>query len=370
MGGVGHPVCKDRPMFRLAFAGVIAMVAVPAAGVPPLPPVIPLPPPAPAIVIAHRGASADRPEHTLAAYALAIEQGADFIEPDLVPTRDHHLVARHENEISTTTDVAAHPEFAARKTSKSVDGETMTGWFTEDFTLAELRTLRARERLPQLRPANTAFDGRESIPTLDEITALAKAASKRTGRTIGIYPETKHPGYFRALGLPIEPVLLAALAVAGWTGADSPVFIQSFEVGNLKALRPQTRVRLIQLIADGTSADGQSYDAMVTPAGLAAIAGYADGIGPGRDRIIPRSPDGTLGDPTRLVTDAHAAGLLVHPWTFRPENYFLGKPFRNGASPQARGDAAGEIRLWIEAGVDGVFSDLPAAAVAALTTAQ
>ena len=345
------------------------MVAIPAAGAP-LPPVVPLPPPAPAIVIAHRGASADRPEHTLAAYALAIGQGADFIEPDLVSTKDHALVARHENEISTTTDVAAHPEFAGRKTSKTIDGETMTGWFTEDFTLAELRTLRARERLPQLRPANMAFDGRETIPTLAEIIALAKSATTRTGRTIGIYPETKHPSYFRALGLPVEPVLLAALAAAGWNGADSPVFIQSFEVGNLQALRKQTQVRLVQLIAEGRSADGEAYDAMVTPAGLAAIAKYADGIGPGRDRIIPRSPDGTLGDPTRLVADAHAAGLLVHPWTFRPENYFLGRAFRNGETPIARGDAAGEIRLWLEAGVDGIFSDLPAAAVEALTTAK
>ena len=356
-------------MFRLVLAGVIAMIAVPSAGAPPLPPVIPLPPPGPAIVIAHRGASADRPEHTLAAYALAIEQGADFIEPDLVPTKDHRLVARHENEISTTTDVSAHPEFAARKTSRIVDGETMTGWFTEDFTLAELRTLRARERLPQLRPANTAFDGREVIPTLEDIIALAKAATLRTGRTIGIYPETKHPSYFRRIGLPIEPVLLKALSTAGWTRVDSPVFIQSFEVDNLKALRPQTQVRLVQLIAEGASADGHSYDAMVTAAGLAGIATYADGIGPGRDRIIPRSADGTLGTPTALVADAHAAGLQVHPWTFRPENYFLAKQFRSGANPKARGDAAGEIRLWLEAGVDGVFSDLPAAAVAALAPA-
>ena len=357
-------------MFRLAIAGVIAMIAVPSAGAPPLPPVIPLPPPAPAIVIAHRGASADRPEHTLAAYALAIEQGADFIEPDLVPTKDHKLVARHENEISATTDVAAHPEFAARKTTKTIDGETFTGWFTEDFTLAELRTLRARERLPQLRPANMVFDGREIIPTLDEIIALAKTASTRSGRTIGIYPETKHPRYFRSLGLPIEPVLLASLAAAGWTRSDSPVFIQSFEVGNLKALRLQTQVRLVQLIAEGTSADGESYAAMLTPAGLGAIANYADAIGPLRDAIIPRRPDGTLGSPTQLVADAHAAGLLVHPWTFRPENYFLAKPFRDGESPTARGDAAGEIRLWLETGVDGIFSDLPAAAVAALSPAK
>ena len=345
------------------------MVASTAHGAP-LPPVSPLPPPAPAIIIAHRGASADRPEHTLAAYALAIEQGADFIEPDLVSTKDHHLVARHENEISGTTGVADHREFAGRKATKLIDGTAMTGWFTEDFTLAELQTLRARERLPQLRPANAAFDGKDKIPTLDEIIALAKAASLRTRRTIGIYPETKHPGYFRAAGLPIEPVLLAALGKAGWTHADSPVFIQSFEVGNLKMLHSETRVRLIQLIDEKLSADGARYDDMVTPAGLRAIALYAQGIGPNRDRIIPRDAAGVLGRPTTLVGDAHAAGLQVHPWTFRPENYFLAKQFRVGSDPQGRGDAAGEIRLWLETGIDGVFSDLPAAAAAAMSQPQ
>ena len=333
----------------------------------PLPPVQPVPPPTAPIIIAHRGASADRPEHTLAAYALAIEQGADFIEPDLVSTKDHQLVARHENEISGTTDVAAHPEFAARKATKLIDGAAMTGWFTEDFTLAELKTLRVRERLPQLRTANAAFDGKDQVPTLDEIIALAKSVK---GRTIGIYPETKHPSYFRAAGLPLEPVLLAALAKAGWTGADSPVFIQSFEVGNLRALRDQTGVRLIQLVDSGQSADGYSFDAMLTPAGLKAVALYAHGIGPNRDRIIPRDADGALGVATSLVADAHAAGLQVHPWTFRPENHFLAKQFRVGTDPKARGDAAGEIRLWLEAGIDGVFSDSPAAAVAALAPPQ
>jgi glycerophosphoryl diester phosphodiesterase len=355
---------------RLALAGALLLMSTAAAAAPlqPTPHGVKLgvPPPAPPIVIAHRGASADRPEHTLAAFALAIEQGADFIEPDLVATKDHHLVARHENEISSTTDVAAHPEFADRKASRVIDGQAMTGWFTEDFTLAELKTLRARERLPQLRAANAAFDGQESIPTLDEIIALAKAASARTGRTIGIYPETKHPSYFRAAGLPLEPVLLAALAAAGWTSADSPVFIQSFEAGNLKALHGETRVRLIQLIADGVSADGVSYDAMVTPAGLKAIAAYASGIGPARDRIIPRDAAGVLGKPTSLVADAHSAGLQVHSWTFRPENYFLAAPFRAPGNPTVRGDAAGEIRVYLETGIDGVFSDLPAAAVAAL----
>ena len=322
------------------------------------------------IVIAHRGACADRPEHTLAAYALAIEQGADFIEPDLVSTRDHVLVARHENEISGTTDVAGRPEFAARQATKTIDGQRVTGWFTEDFCIAELKTLRARERLPKLRPANAAFDGRFDIPTLAEIIALAKAQSVATGRTIGIYPETKHPSYFRQAGLPLEVPLLAALKTAGWTTRAAPVFIQSFEVGNLQALRRQTGVRLIQLVDSGTSADGHGYDAMLTPAGLKAIARYADGIGPNRDRIIPRAPDGSLGAPTMLVADAHAAGLAVHPWTFRPENHFLSKAFRNGDVPDVRGNLAGEIGVFLAAGVDGVFSDLPAAAVAARANAS
>jgi glycerophosphoryl diester phosphodiesterase len=351
-------------MRNALLAGVFALMSA-AAAAGPLPP-SPPPPPAPPIIIAHRGASADRPEHTIASYSVAIDQGADFIEPDLVPTKDHQLVARHENEISGTTDVADHPEFASRRATKTIDGQSVTGWFIEDFTLAELKTLFARERLPMLRPANMAFNDKERIPTLDEIIALAKSASQRTGRTIGIYPETKHPSYFRALGLPIEPVLLAALTRAGWIGAKSPVFIQSFEAGNLQALHNETKIRLIQLIDKDTSADGVPYDSMLTPAGLKAIAAYATGIGPNRDRIIPRDAAGTLGRPTSLVTDAHAAGLQVHPWTFRPENYFLAAPFRSNQNPIERGDAAGEIRLYLETGIDGVFSDLPAAAVEAL----
>jgi glycerophosphoryl diester phosphodiesterase len=328
-------------MRNALLAGVFALMSAAAAAgpLPPSPP--PPPPPAPPIIIAHRGASADRPEHTIASYSVAIDQGADFIEPDLVPTKDHQLVARHENEISGTTDVADHPEFASRRATKTIDGQSVTGWFIEDFTLAELKTLFARERLPMLRPANMAFNDKERIPTLDEIIALAKSASQRTGRTIGIYPETKHPSYFRALGLPIEPVLLAALTRAGWIGAKSPVFIQSFEAGNLQALHNETKIRLIQLIDKDTSADGVPYDSMLTPAGLKAIAAYATGIGPNRDRIIPRDAAGTLGRPTSLVTDAHAAGLQVHPWTFRPENYFLAAPFRSNQNPIERGDAAG-----------------------------
>ncbi len=279
-------------MMRLILAPLVLLLMA-AAPLKPAP--VPAGPPDPPIIIAHRGASAERPEHTLAAYERAIEQGADFIEPDLVPTKDHQLVARHENEISGTTDVAAHPEFACRKTTKAIDGEAMTGWFTEDFTLAELKTLRAKERLPQLRPANAEFDGQFEIPTLAEIIALAKSASARTGRPIGIYPETKHPSYFRGIGLPLEPVLLAELAKAGWTTRDAPVFIQSFEVDNLKALKAQTGVRLIQLMgATGKSADGYAYAELASAAGLKQVANYAAGIGPERLMIIPRGPDGRL----------------------------------------------------------------------------
>jgi glycerophosphoryl diester phosphodiesterase len=306
-----------------------------------------------AIVIAHRGASGERPEHTLAAYELAIEQGADFIEPDLVPTRDGHLVARHENEIGGTTDVAQHPEFAARRATRTIDGSQATGWFTEDFTLAELKTLRARERLPQLRPGNTRYDGQFAIPTLAEIIALAKRRSAETGRTIGIYPETKHPTYFAGIGLPTDARLVAELKRAGWDRADAPVFIQSFEVANLRRLKRMTRVRLIQLLANtGAPADGAqpSYAAMTTPAGLRAVAAYAYGIGPDKAMLW------TDGRATPLVADAHRAGLKVHPWTYRAEEPFLaqdhkGKPGREGLRA--------EIRAALGQGVDGVFTDFP-----------
>ena len=321
-----------------------------------------------AIVIAHRGASGERPEHTIAAYKLAIEQGADYIEPDLVLTKDGVLVARHENEISETTDVAAKTEFAARKATKTIDGQKMTGWFTEDFTLAELKTLRAKERLPQLRKSNMAYDGQFEVPTFEEILELAKVESARTGRQIGVYPETKHPSYFASIGLPHEAPLLALLMRYGHTEKSAPVFIQSFEVGNLQALRPKTKLRLVQLMDEkGSPADrgDLAYPEMTKPHGLKAIAKYADGIGPNKALVIPRNVLGALGDPTSLVADAHAAGLAVHPWTFRRENYFLPLRQKSGVDPTANGDMESEIRAFLAAGVDGIFSDNPAQAVAA-----
>ena len=302
------------------------------------------------IVIAHRGASGLRPEHTIAAYTLAIEQGADFIEPDLVPTRDDVLVARHENEISETTDVADHPEFAERRTTKTIDGHEQTGWFVEDFTLAELKTLRAKERLPQLRPANAAYDGQFEIPTLAEIITLAKA------HQVGIYPETKHPTYFASIGHPTDKLLVDQLRAVGWDDASAPVFIQSFEVDNLRRIHAMTGIRLIQLVAGaGGPADDAvpSYAAMLTPAGLRKIAGYAYGIGPDKAQLW-------AGDaPTSLVADAHAASLNVHPWTYRAENIFLREPFRRGDDRTAQGDLRGEIDAALAQGIDGFFTDFP-----------
>jgi glycerophosphoryl diester phosphodiesterase len=320
------------------------------------------------IVIAHRGASGERPEHTLGSYSLAIAQGADYIEPDLVLTKDGVLVARHENEISETTDVADKAEFADRKTSKTIDGQKMTGWFTEDFTLAELKTLRAKERLPQLRSANMAYDGQFEIPTFDEILALAKAQSAVTGRTIGIYPETKHPSYFTAIGLPHEAPLLAALTQYGHVEKSAPVFIQSFEVENLKALRPKTKLRLIQLMAETGSPPDRSdltYAQMASAEGLKIVATYADGIGPNKAMVIPRTLLGNLGNPTTLVADAHKVGLAVHPWTFRRENYFLPLAQKSGVDPRGHGDLNAEIKAYLATGVDGIFSDNVTEAVAA-----
>ena len=321
----------------------------------------------PPIVIAHRGASGERPEHTIAAYRLAIEQGADFIEPDLVLTKDGVLVARHENEISETTDVADRAEFADRKTTKTIDGRAVTGWFTEDFTLAELKTLRARERLPKLR--STEFDGRFDIPTFEEILTLLAEVNRGRDKPVGVYPETKHPSHFIAIGLPHEAPLLALLDRFGYRGRKAPVFIQSFEVQNLIDLRAKSDLPLIQLMdAEGGPPDmpGTSYAAMAAPAGLKTIKSYADGIGPNKAMVIPRGALGSLAEPTSLVRDAHAAGLKVHPWTFRRENYFLPLGDKGGVNPAGHGDVGAEIAAYLRTGIDGLFSDNPREAVVAV----
>ena len=333
------------------------------------------------IVIAHRGASGYVPEHTLAGYFLAIQQGADYIEPDLVSTADGVLVARHENEIGGTTDVAQRPEFAHLERTSVVDGVAVTGWFTEDFTLAQLKTLRARERIAELRPANARFDGQFEIPTLDEILDMvagvekqrahaARARHEAPPRRIGVYPETKHPSYFARAGLALEEPLLAVLRRHGYEDAQAPVFIQSFEVGNLKALRTRTGIPLVQLIGatgapwDFTMAgDPRNYAGMVTRRGLQQVAGYADAIGVDKTLVIPRDAQQELAAPTALVADAHEAGLLVHAWTFRAENHFLPAGMRRGQDPAACGDLEAELRRYFAAGLDGVFSDQTPAAV-------
>jgi len=303
------------------------------------------------LIIAHRGASGERPEHTRAAYERAIEQGADFIEPDLVVSRDGVLIVRHENEIGGTTDVAAHPEFADRRTTRTIDGESVAGWFTEDFTLAELKTLRARERLPELRPANTAFDGAEPILTFDEVLDIAAAAG------VGVVPELKHPTYFAALGLPMEDAFVAILERRGLTGADAPILIQCFEVGPLQRLRARLAAPLLQLVAaSGGPFDRPdlSYAAMTTPAGLAAVASYADWIGADTALIEP-----TPGAPTALIPDAHAAGLKVAAWTFRAENAFLPEADRTGDDPAAHGRLRERLARFTDYGLDAAFMDQP-----------
>jgi glycerophosphoryl diester phosphodiesterase len=294
------------------------------------------------IVIAHRGASGERPEHTLESYQRAIEQGADYIEPDLVMTRDGVLIARHENEIGGTTDVARHPEFADRRRTQVIDGETMTGWFTEDFTLAEIKTLRARERLPALRAANCAFDGRFSVPTFEEIMQLAQSASRTRpdSSRIGLYPETKHPAHFQKLGLALERPVLETLERHGYAERGSPVFIQSFDPGNLRQLRAMTPLPLVQLL---------EHEIGDVP----RIAEYADCIGIAKTLATPAS-----------VAEAHAQGLKVHVWTFRAENEFLPDDLRIGQSPAAHGDLRSELARYLALGIDGFFTDFPAIGVA------
>lgn len=323
------------------------------------------------IIIGHRGASGERPEHTMGSYRLAIEQGADFIEPDLVMTRDGVLVCRHENEISGTTDVSARPEFADRRQEKTVDGVISTGWWVEDFTLAEIKTLRAKERLPQLRPANMAYDGEEEIPTFAEALALALASG------VGIYPELKHPSFLAAQGLDSVGTLAAAFVAAGGQRAIDRAFVQCFEIEPLVTLASMSSLRwtCVQLIAaDGGPADrpGTSYAEMMSDSGLAAIADYARGIGVEKSLIIPRDGSGRSFAPTDLVARAHGANLLAHAWTFRAENYFLPAELRRGdvGAPdyqRQHGDLAAELRAFYAAGVDGVFCDFPGLAAAART---
>jgi len=289
------------------------------------------------LIIAHRGASGHRPEHTLEGYRLGAEMGADFIEPDLVSTKDGVLIARHENEIGGTTDVEA--KFPARRTTKTIDGQSIAGWFTEDFTLEEIKTLRAKERLPF---RSHAYDGQFAIPTFDEIIELAQRLGRELNRPIGVYPETKHPMYFRNIGLPLEDKLIASLAKHGWNRKDAPVFIQSFEPDSLRNLRGKTAVRLIQLTSDAAMVDG---------AGLKTIAGYADGIGPEKRLVVPIGADGSVGAPTDLVQRAHAAGLLVHIWTIRIDKEFL--PAGYGGHPEA------EFEQFRDLGVDALFTDFP-----------
>lgn len=325
------------------------------------------------LILGHRGAPGYRPEHTLPGYELAAEMGADYLEPDLVPTKDGVLVDRHEPEISQTTDVASHPEFAARKrTNVVIDGVPTTGWFTFDFTLTELKTLRAIERIPQLRQHNTLYDGRYTVPTLQEDLDLRARLSRTLHRTIGIVPEIKHSTFFASIGLPMEQRTLHVLRSNGLDKRTSPVIVQSFEVGNLKYLHARTPVPLMQLTsASGAPADfvaagdPRTYADLVTPAGLRAVARYATFLGPDKNQIVPRDAAGKLLSPTPLVRDGHRAGLLVTPYTFRNENFFLPLDFRRGTNPADYGDAFAEYTLFFALGVDGMFSDNTDTAVAA-----
>lgn len=329
--------------------------------------------PADHTVFAHRGASGYRPEHTLAAYEQAIQQCADYIESDLVMTKDGHQVDRHEPEISGTTDVASHPEFASRKTTKMLDGVATTGWFTEDFTLAELRTLRATERLPQIRPDNTLFDGLYQIPTFDEVVDLARHSKTCDGKPVGVIPEIKHSTYFATKGLKQEQKTVATLESDGYGKRNSPVVIQSFEVNNLKELNAMTPVHLVQLVDCGTDpydqvvqGTGMTWKDMVSAAGLKKISRYADSVGLCKDLMIPKKADGSLDRPTTVIRDAHAVGLEVTGWTFRRENNFLPKDFQGSTDPAGIVNLKGEIQTFLAAGMDNVLSDNPDVAVAAV----
>ncbi|MDE0002321.1 MAG: glycerophosphodiester phosphodiesterase [Rhodospirillaceae bacterium] len=313
------------------------------------------------LIIAHRGASGYLPEHTLESYALAIEQGAHFIEADLVITADGVLISRHENDLSDTTDVAK--KFPGRRRTKVVDGQEVDGWFSEDFTLEEIKTLRATERLPF---RDQSSNGKFKVPSFDEVVQLVLSRSRDLGRPIGIYPETKHPSYFAALGLPLEEPLVAVLEEFGLNRANASVFIQSFEVNNLRKLNEMTDVPLIQLVSAPflapfdrqSSGGGLTYGDMITDAGLREIAIYADGIGPWKGLIVPRDEEGNLAPPTNLIDRAHAVGLAVHAYTFRSDGNYL--------APQYDGDPGAEYRQFFGLDIDGVFTDFPDAAISAV----
>ncbi|MEV1050461.1 glycerophosphodiester phosphodiesterase [Streptomyces sp. NPDC049887] len=318
-------------------------------------------------VIAHRGASGYRPEHTIGSYQLALDMGAHVIEQDLVPTKDGHLVCRHENDITGTTDVASRPEFASRRTTKSVDGSAITGWFTEDFTLAELKTLRAKERIPASRQENTLYDGRWTIPTFEEVLRWADAEGRRLGRPVWLHAETKHPTYFRGLGLGLEERLAKLLRRHGRHRAHSPVFLQSFEPSSIQRLAKLVDSPRVVLLSGANTrpwdfvraGDPRTVADLVTPEGLKWIASFAQGIGPTLDLVVPRDADGRLGTPTTLVRDAHARGLILHPYTMRNENSFLPADFRRGTDPNAYGDVFGAYKVYFEQGIDGIFTDNP-----------
>ncbi|WP_217239684.1 glycerophosphodiester phosphodiesterase [Streptomyces sp. AC555_RSS877] len=319
-------------------------------------------------VIGHRGASGYRPEHTFGSYQLALDLGADIVEAgDLVPTRDGHLVCRHEPEIGGTTDVANHPEFAGRKTTKLLDGVSTTGWFTEDFTLAELKRLRAIERIPANRPHNTLYDGRWDIPTFEEVLKWQDEQTRKRGKQVWIYPEAKHPTYFRKLGLGLEERIAGLLRKHGKHRKNSPVIVQSFEPTSIRRLNKLVDNPLVVLLSSAGSrpfdfvetGDPRTVADLVTPKGLKEIASYAQGIGPTLDLVIPRDSAGNLTAPTTLVKDAHAAGLILHPYTLRNENPFLPANFRKGTDPDAYGDVFGAYRTYFATGIDGVFTDNP-----------
>lgn len=318
------------------------------------------------LVLAHRGASGYRPEHTLAAYDLAVEQGADYIEPDLVMTKDGVLIDRHEPEISGTTDVADHPEFADRKTTKNLDGTQVTGWFVDDFTLAELKTLRAKERLGDMRPESQGYDGQFEVPTFEEVLAKRETLSRKTGRVIGIIPEIKHSTYLHDEGFDPEAEVARLVTTYHLNHPKAPLWVQSFELTALKDLRDEHGYKgkstFLTTVKGGPydlHEQGTTYAELTTAASMQDLSQWIDGFGPEKNAVIARNADGSLGEPTSFVEDAHAAGLKVTPWTFRAENTFLPTDYRIGTDPAAHGRMADEVTRFYEVGIDGAFCDQP-----------